>query len=33
MSQIGAIGRAEAGQSYRTILEHYFHGARVEKLY
>ena len=33
MCQIGAIGRAEAGQSYRDILRHYFNGARPERLY
>jgi len=33
MCQIGAIGRAEAGQDYRTILEHYYHGARVQRIY
>jgi len=33
MSQIGAIGRAEGGQGYRTILEHYYRGARVTTLY
>ncbi|MGQ0505235.1 MAG: SpoIID/LytB domain-containing protein [Myxococcaceae bacterium] len=33
MCQTGAIGRAEAGQSYRAILEHYFSGAQVSRLY
>ncbi len=33
MCQTGAIGRAEAGQSYRQILEHYFNGAQVSKIY
>lgn len=33
MCQIGAIGRAEAGQDYRTILEHYYDGARVQRIY
>jgi stage II sporulation protein D len=33
MCQVGAIGRAEAGQSYRQILEHYFNGATVAPLY
>jgi SpoIID/LytB domain protein len=33
MCQTGAIGRAEAGQSYREILRHYFGGAEVAPLY
>ncbi|PZR17482.1 MAG: hypothetical protein DI536_03970 [Archangium gephyra] len=33
MCQTGAIGRAEAGQSYRQILEHYFNGAQVARIY
>ena len=33
MCQMGAIGRAERGQSYRQILEHYYGGAVVEALY
>ena len=33
MCQIGAIGRAEAGQDFETILAHYYGGARVERLY
>ncbi|GMU60940.1 MAG: hypothetical protein AMXMBFR34_27030 [Myxococcaceae bacterium] len=33
MCQTGAIGRAEAGQTYRQILEHYFNGAQVAKIY
>ena len=33
MCQIGAIGRAEAGQDYRTILRHYFGGASPRVLY
>lgn len=33
MCQLGAIGRAEAGQSYRQILAHYFNGAQVKTLY
>ncbi|HYX90874.1 MAG TPA: SpoIID/LytB domain-containing protein, partial [Myxococcaceae bacterium] len=33
LCQTGAIGRAEAGQSYREILRHYFSGARVMRLY
>jgi SpoIID/LytB domain protein len=33
MCQTGAIGRAEAGQNYRQILEHYFNGAQVARLY
>ncbi len=33
MCQIGAIGRAEAGQTYRQILEHYFNGAQVARIY
>ena len=33
MCQIGAIGRAEAGQDYRAILRHYFGGASPRQLY
>ncbi|RKQ88824.1 SpoIID/LytB domain-containing protein, partial [Brockia lithotrophica] len=33
MSQWGAKGRAEKGQSYRDILSFYFPGARIEKLW
>ena len=33
MCQTGAIGMAEAGRGYREILEHYYRGARVRKLY
>lgn len=33
MCQQGAIGRAEAGQSYRRILEHYYPGATVRRYY
>lgn len=33
LCQTGAIGRAEAGQSYRQILGHYFNGAKVSRIY
>jgi stage II sporulation protein D len=33
MCQMGAIGRAEAGQNYREILEHYFSAAKVVRAY
>jgi SpoIID/LytB domain protein len=33
MCQTGAIGRAEAGQTYREILGHYFNGAQVARIY
>ncbi len=33
MCQVGAIGRAEAGQTYTQILEHYFTGAQVARIY
>ncbi len=33
LCQTGAIGRAEAGQSYRDILGHYFNGAQVARVY
>ncbi|HZI13184.1 MAG TPA: SpoIID/LytB domain-containing protein [Myxococcus sp.] len=33
MCQTGAIGRAEAGQSYQDILRHYFNGAEVAPIY
>jgi stage II sporulation protein D len=32
MCQWGAIGRARAGQDYRTILETYYQGARVGRI-
>lgn len=32
MCQVGAIGRAEAGQSYQDILRHYFNGAQAERI-
>ena len=32
MCQFGAMGRARAGQSYRTILTTYYPGTRVEKI-
>ena len=31
--QWGAVGRARAGQDFRTILETYFPGTRIERLY
>jgi stage II sporulation protein D len=33
MCQVGAMGRARAGQDYRTILEAYYPGIRVERMY
>jgi SpoIID/LytB domain protein len=33
MCQVGAIGRAEAGQNYREILNHYFNGAAPARIY
>ena len=33
MCQWGAIGRARAGQDYRTILTTYFPGTKIEKIY
>ncbi|HEX9346986.1 MAG TPA: SpoIID/LytB domain-containing protein [Gemmatimonadales bacterium] len=33
MCQWGAIGRARAGQDYRSILNTYFPGTKIEKLY
>jgi SpoIID/LytB domain protein len=33
MCQMGAIGRAEHGQSYRDILGHYFQGSELVKVY
>jgi stage II sporulation protein D len=33
MCQTGAIGRAEAGQTYRAILRFYFSGAEVARIY
>jgi SpoIID/LytB domain protein len=33
MCQTGAIGMAEAGYTYRQILEHYYRGARLRRLY
>ncbi|MBL9037707.1 MAG: SpoIID/LytB domain-containing protein [Archangium sp.] len=33
LCQTGAIGRAEAGHSYRQILDHYFNGAQVTRVY
>ncbi|HXM39384.1 MAG TPA: SpoIID/LytB domain-containing protein [Gemmatimonadales bacterium] len=33
MCQWGAIGRARAGQDYRTILTTYFPGTKIERLY
>jgi SpoIID/LytB domain protein len=33
LCQYGAIGRARAGQSFRMILQHYFTGIRLRKLY
>ncbi len=33
MCQIGAIGRAERGQTFRQILGHYYNGAVVEQIY
>ncbi|HEX8704859.1 MAG TPA: SpoIID/LytB domain-containing protein [Myxococcaceae bacterium] len=33
MCQTGAIGRAEAGQRYKSILRHYYNGAEVAPIY
>lgn len=33
MCQVGAIGRAERGQTYSEILRHYFNGAEVVRIY
>jgi stage II sporulation protein D len=33
MCQMGAIGRAEAGQSFRDILGHYYNQPQLKKLY
>ncbi|MBM4344484.1 MAG: SpoIID/LytB domain-containing protein [Deltaproteobacteria bacterium] len=33
MDQTGAVARAKAGQDYKTILLHYYTGARLETLY
>jgi SpoIID/LytB domain protein len=33
MCQTGAIGRAEAGQSYKEILGHYYSGAQIARIY
>lgn len=33
MCQIGAIGRAERGQTFRQILGHYYNGAVAERIY
>lgn len=33
MCQVGAMGRAEAGQNYRTILQTYYPGAQLVDLY
>jgi stage II sporulation protein D len=33
MCQIGAIGRAEHGEDYRSILRHYFQGSELVKIY
>ena len=33
MCQVGAMGRARAGQDYRTILEAYYPGTQINKLY
>jgi SpoIID/LytB domain protein len=33
MCQSGAMGMAERGASYRQILEHYYRGAKIRKLY
>ncbi|MFZ9887840.1 MAG: SpoIID/LytB domain-containing protein [Myxococcota bacterium] len=33
MCQQGAIGMAEEGHDYRTILRHYFHGATVRRVF
>jgi len=33
LCQLGAIGRAESGQSYQEILKHYFRGAAIRRFY
>jgi stage II sporulation protein D len=33
MCQVGAMGRARAGQDYRTILAAYYRGAQITRLY
>ena len=33
MCQTGAIGMAEAGYKYPQILEHYYRGSKIRKLY
>lgn len=33
LCQVGAIGRAERGQTFRQILGHYYNGAVVEQIY
>jgi stage II sporulation protein D len=33
MCQVGAMGRARAGQDYRTILRTYYPGTQIQKLY
>ena len=33
LCQTGAIGRADAGEDYRSILRHYFNGAQVARIY
>ena len=33
MCQMGSIGRAESGQTFREILEHYYNGPQLKKLY
>lgn len=33
MCQMGAIGRARAGQDYREILRHYYRGTQIARLY
>lgn len=33
MCQMGAVGRAERGQTYREILAHYYNGAEVLRIY
>ncbi|MCG3171950.1 MAG: hypothetical protein GMKNLPBB_00091 [Myxococcota bacterium] len=33
MCQMGAVGRAERGQDYKTILQHYYSGVQVLKIY
>jgi stage II sporulation protein D len=33
MCQVGAMGRARAGQNYRTILRTYYPGTEIRKVY